>query len=633
MQLLELFHVWAPTASLTGIVMPDAAAAFWPPLGAFAHFVGASVASTWDTLLAAGAPQKEFFWQNQIFQKPLWVTIMFWTRTILCLLGALLLIYEVRARRMGADVQTRHKRLIAIVLTVIAFGTYFDFGNPNVRYKEYYHRHELYHYYLGSKYSNELGYKRLYDCTLIAEIDNGRRAQIARREYRDLQDDLIKQAKNTYILTEPERCKKHFTTARWEEFRKDVEWFYNSARGSYWERMQQDHGYNPPPVWTMTGKALASLHPADGEFFKMLAAIDVVLQAGMIVLLYWAFGFRVGAVGAIFWGCNAAANFYWTGGAFLRQDWLFLLVASLALARKRYFALSGAALMWSGLLRAFPLALFGGWAMMVLAFTISRMRGRPAAPGDNDKSLLSYLHPDHRRLIAGSAIALGVLVPASMLTTGGVKPYKEFFEHIQTHNNTPLTNHMGLPTVVSHNWEGRMRFTRNENLDDAFEEWKDGRNRRKDKMSFVRYGVFAFIWLWIGWATHRSRRLWIAPALSLPLVFCLWDLTCYYYSMYIAAAVLTLPRRSIGVSLLATAAASVILLGRSIGYAGTNISGFHFVDDNFAVQSYLFALFSLLMLWAYSRPFSVESFLAYWNRWRPPAGKRSPKAAVKAQGA
>ena len=36
----------------------------------------------------------------------------------------------------------------------------------------------------------------------------------------------------------------------------------------------------------------------------------------------WAFGWRVMAVATVFWGCNAPANFYWTGGAFLRQDWI-----------------------------------------------------------------------------------------------------------------------------------------------------------------------------------------------------------------------------------------------------------------------------------------------------------------------
>jgi len=120
-------------------------------------------------------------WQNKIFQKPIWSGLMFAVRVSLCLLGVLGLIYEVRARRMGMPVRERTKKRLALLFTVLSIGAYFDFGNANVRYSEYYHRHEFYHYYLGSKYFSELGYSRLYDCTLVAEIDNGRRSQVENR--------------------------------------------------------------------------------------------------------------------------------------------------------------------------------------------------------------------------------------------------------------------------------------------------------------------------------------------------------------------------------------------------------------------------------------------------------------------
>ena len=48
------------------------------------------------------------------------------------------------------------------------------------------------------------------------------------------------------------------------------------------------------------------------------------------------------AVTSVFWGTNAVANFYWTGGRVLRQDWVFLLVAAVCFARKRKFALRAA---------------------------------------------------------------------------------------------------------------------------------------------------------------------------------------------------------------------------------------------------------------------------------------------------
>jgi hypothetical protein len=57
---------------------------------------------------------------------------------------------------------------------------------------------------LGSKYFKEGGYKRLYECTAVAEVDNGRRANIAGREIRDLSVNLIKPTKDTYVLDRPE---------------------------------------------------------------------------------------------------------------------------------------------------------------------------------------------------------------------------------------------------------------------------------------------------------------------------------------------------------------------------------------------------------------------------------------------
>src|SRR5688572_33429761 len=103
-------------------------------------------------------------------------------------------------------------------------------------------------------------------------------------------------------------------------------------------------------------------------------------------------------VATIFWGCNAPANFYWTGGAFMRQDWIFFLMASLCLARKRYFVLSGAALAWASLLRIFPVALFGG-AAIIIGFHLLRHR---------------RFHKDHVRFIAGAVGAVALLVPISV---------------------------------------------------------------------------------------------------------------------------------------------------------------------------------------------------------------------------
>ena len=172
--------------------------------------------------LASDFPSLYDKWEGPWFEKDNWERLMKGLRVTLTMSGALFLIYELRARRLREKLPERLRRRIAYAMTAISFLVYFDFFNPNVRYEQYYHRHEFYHYYLGSKYSKELGYLRLYECTLIGEIELGRGTSVKKRDYRDLSVDLIKPVEASYIVSDPGKCKNHFTPARWEEFKKDV---------------------------------------------------------------------------------------------------------------------------------------------------------------------------------------------------------------------------------------------------------------------------------------------------------------------------------------------------------------------------------------------------------------------------
>jgi len=232
----------------------------------------------------------DFFWDHPMFEQTKWENTMRFIRLALAFGAALFLIYEARARKLGEPLKRKAIKWITYSLTGLAFLAYFDFFNEHTRYSEYYHRHEFYHYYLGSKYSSEVGYVRLYECTLIAEWENAEgnealRKEIRQRELRDLRVNLIKPVTDSYVFSNPGECKNRFTPEGWVAFKKDINWFYESAKGSYWENMQKDHGYNPPPVWSMAGKFFANMAPAGDHFFKWLASIDVFLQLGCVLLL------------------------------------------------------------------------------------------------------------------------------------------------------------------------------------------------------------------------------------------------------------------------------------------------------------------------------------------------------------
>jgi hypothetical protein len=535
-------------------------------------------------------PGSVFFgnWDAGVFERSFWESCMHGFWVVLALTAATLLVLELWVPQFGARVPQRVIRRISIALTVLGAVSYFSFFNPNVRYKDFYHRGEFYHHYLGAKYFEELGYTRLYECTAIAEIELGKGgAGLRTKELRDLSEpNLIIPMAKSYVFDAPDRCKEHFTTERWDAFRSDVSWFENASRGPYWDSMKKDHGYDSPPVWTLTGKFFASLAPPSDTSFKWLASLDVLLQVATLAAVVWGFGWRIAAITSVFWGCNAVSNFYWTGGAFLHQDWLFLLVLSMAGARRGKFGLSGAAITWSALLRVFPaVAAFGYFVIIGSHWLRHRSLAR-----------------EHKRFLAGCGVALAVLVPSSLVVAGG-DSYKEFAQHVELHHATPFTNHMGLPAVLAHEWDGRMRFTHDESVDGSFEEWKVGRLERTEEQTYrVLFGCLAMA-AWVAWVLAQTRSFWLGIPLSVPLLFAATNLPCYDYVIFIALAPLVLVRRSVGPLLLVLAALSQVLLERLF-----------WIDDRYVAMTYLFGAAGLLCLWVVSRAPSKVKWKALWQQ-------------------
>src|SRR5262245_48839974 len=231
--------------------------------------------------------------------------------------------YERRREGERRPISERWKKFVGISLAVLSVALYFNAFK--LGYEKWYHRHDQYHYYFGSKYFPELGYDRLYRCTVVAEDELGtirddkgrsydlkKEAWHADRKVRDLGNtNLLISASD--MLAEPDVCKSHFTPERWDAFKNDVRFFRLESDKNYWQGMQKDHGFNPPPVWTLVGRFFSMLGAASVKFQIFLGALDVVYMLGMLAALGWAFGWRVFAVGAILWGCEGAGDpYYWT---------------------------------------------------------------------------------------------------------------------------------------------------------------------------------------------------------------------------------------------------------------------------------------------------------------------------------
>jgi hypothetical protein len=555
-------------------------------------------------LFLLAAPQVTL---RSLFDRPSEEMNLAWIKLFIAAAAILALFYEASRQAEGNPVAPRARKAVAGFLAFASIVAYFQFFNTG--YQDFYHRWEFFHYYVGSKYFRELGYDNLYRCTAVAELDLGYQRDVRARKLRDLgHTNLI--ISTTEALAHPEVCKDVFSTERWDAFKKDVDFFRKEAgAGSWWHDMQKDHGYNPTPVWGLTGWLFASLHPAEKWYMQLLSGLDLGLFAATFGCVAWAFGWRVAALGIIFWGTQGASPFFWTGGAFLRQDWLFFTIASACMVRKRKYFWGGAFLMYGTLLRVFPLFFFGGWAVVAAAYAYRAYRAHARGPGGGGDveakgyrdfkrsakaagdrlTLNALLHPQ-LKLVATGALAAGlVLIPASV-AVDGVRAWPDFVQHILVHNKTPLTNHMGWRTIVGHAADGRMQFVRDNRLIDPFSKWKDMRRERVQAKAAFYYGGIALMGAFFVYACWHLKNLWVVEALGCLLVMLGSELTCYYFSFFIFAAMLSRGRKPLEVGLLA---ASVLTQFCTTQYV--------FYDDRFTGMTVVFLNLALFMLALYTR--------------------------------
>ncbi|HEU4405203.1 MAG TPA: hypothetical protein VFS43_07930 [Polyangiaceae bacterium] len=560
-------------------------------------------------LLAAHAP----ITLTSLFEDPgLSETKIGWWKLFLSLAAVMALFYEASREAERDPLPRRTKRRAAALFSFAAVICYFQFFQ--IGYPEFYHRWEFFHYYMGAKYFPEMGYDGLYKCTAIAEADLGFQKEVRARKLRDIGHTNLIVSAGT-VLEHPEQCKDAFKPEKWEAFKNDVKFFRQvSGSGQWWHDMQTDHGYNPPPVWGIMGYLFSWLNPAEQWYMKLLSSLDVALFAGMFGCVAWAFGWRVAALAITFWGTQGASPFYWTGGAFLRQDWLFYAVVSACMIRKRKYFWGGFMMAYSTLLRVFPLYFFGGWVVVAIAHAYRAYKKR--APGE-PLSLPQLLHPQ-LKLVAAGAVAAGlVLIPVSTAVAGrGAWP--AFIQHISVHKDTPVTNHMGWRTLVSHSADGRMAVARDNKSQDAFAKWKEMRKDRVKRLWPIYYGGILLAAGMFAYACWRLKNLWVVQALGCLLATMMVELTCYYYSFFIYGAMLSKGRRPIELGLMICALLSQV----------ASVVLYRFTDDKNVGMSVAFLQLALFMVVLYMRNPFKRAVAA--TKPAPAAPLRTPAKAAAA---
>ncbi len=319
------------------------------------------------------------------------------------------------------------------VFAIVAIFGFFQFGKF-VR-GNFLNYHDVFHYYFGSKYSQELGYEKLYLCSLVALNERAPKAVESVHRIRSL--STYKGISKKSALSQRRNCRKRFTSARWKAFKSDLDDF-RQGRALSWPRMLYDKGYNPTPVWNMFGKMFSSAIPIKPWWvFNLLGFLDLALLAIALALVGLAFGPWGLVATIVFLGASYELHQTHIRGGFLRLDWLAALLAGAALLKMERFRSAGAVLAYSAMVRVFPVIfLFGvGVAALRELWRNHRIAAR------------------HLRFFGAFSLTAVLLFGASVANDRGIGQWREFFDKIQSHDGDISPKRVGFKYVLLYQGE------------------------------------------------------------------------------------------------------------------------------------------------------------------------------------
>lgn len=439
---------------------------------------------------------------------------------------ALKLVIVVAALLLVVTRRTKSHALVGV--GAIAALAYFDFGafhRPS-----FVHDHDVFHYYVGSRYFAELGYDGLYDCAAAAEAEAGFGARIELRAQRDLRTNALVSGEE--IAKRGPECRARFTDARWSAFTRDVRSFASRRDVHDWHRVLKDHGFNATPTWVALSAPFS--RGLSGPAFRagtVVAFLDPLLLVVAFAAVFWAFGRDTTCLAIVVFACNPLSEYAWLGGAFLRQAWLAALLVGLALLARRRGIAAGIALALAALLQLFPAVCL---VALAGAAIVSRWR---------TKSMT--FDPVARRALLAAAVTLALVMPASGLVSGRAGAWSAFADNTAKHAATPSANLVGLPTALSFRPSTRAEVLFDERAVDPFAKVRGARKENFAPMRPIHVLVVlaALVALLRAFRASERHPSWWVCALSVALVPIALETSSYYTSFLLATVLLAAKRK------------------------------------------------------------------------------------------
>jgi hypothetical protein len=247
-------------------------------------------------------------------------------------------------------------RTVSALLLVVALcsATQYFYGSRNG--SSWIHRWDMYHQVIGSKYFQELGYFRLYECTWEIDAENsGHFKKVP--EMRVI--ETVKIRPTAEVIGERD-CAGLFSDARREQFAADIDAFYELGGKSQWNKLFTDKGFNGTPFHGWVLSRLVDDVEINEDELNWLGLLDVFLLVIAFGFVIWAWDVKTAAIVILFFCANFPNRYIHMGGSILRFDYIAMLIIALALLKKDRFGLAGICVAWATAERMFPAVFAAG---------------------------------------------------------------------------------------------------------------------------------------------------------------------------------------------------------------------------------------------------------------------------------
>jgi hypothetical protein len=274
----------------------------------------------------------------------------------------------------------------------------------------------VFHYVLGTKYFDELGYFDFYDGVLLADRE-GRNVLGMHQHTRNLRTYRLVKIERAIDGARRRNLKQRFTAARWRELKRDVAAILELRTAAGWGRTIKDRGFNPSPVWLLIHEPLLNLVNIRSK--RVLAALcyaQMFLYFITFAFAWWAFGPRATLLGGL-WFALYHGNWGLKLGGYFSHDWFCYTICALALFKKKRPWLAGAVLAYPAMMRGFPglLALYPAVAWLKRGVRLKK----PA--------------PRHTVFLVTLVVSCFCLIALASLDEQGFGVWKQWKQKITTH--------------------------------------------------------------------------------------------------------------------------------------------------------------------------------------------------------